>query len=159
MNSATGPEVAPQIPYLAVPSPTTSPPPGTLILGGPPILGRVPAAGDLVPMSGSAQARMAPVRAPVEDATGCWLQTWIMTSQRTLRSIPSQRLHPHRLHPLHYRLSIDNGGSLRKRRRRGYTRAPWLVLNRCKVSSRYLLLSRAHHSARFVKLSDLQLHR
>ena len=153
-NSATALEFPPPTPYLVVPSPSALSPVGTSILGQ-----EVLAVVDLVPMVGNVQARAVPVQAPVVDAIGCWLQTWMMTSQKTFRSIPRQLLHPNHLHPLYFRLSNSTCGPQRKRRSRGCTKVPWLVLNRFKVSSRYLPLSRAHHSTRFVNLSDLPSYR
>jgi len=73
-----------------------------------------------------------------------------MTSQKSLRSLLRQRPRPNRFHPLNFRPSNSNSGSVLKRRRSGCTRVPWLVLNRYKVSSRYLPLSRAHRFNRYV---------
>ena len=72
-----------------------------------------------------------------------------MISQKSPRPIPSQRPRPNRLHPLDFRPN-NNSGSVLKRRRNGYTRMPWLVLNRYKVSNRYLPLSRVHRFNRYV---------
>lgn len=153
-SSGTELEVAPPTPCLAVLSPPALSPVDMSILGQ-----VVPVVGDLVLMAGDVQARAVPVRAPLVDVIGCWLQTWVMRSQKTLRTTPSQRLRPNRPHLLCFRLSNDNSGSLRKMRRGFYTRTPWLVLNRYKVSSRYLPLSQAHRFIRFVKNSTLPLHR
>lgn len=154
MNSATGPEVAPSIPYLVVPSPQVQFPVVTSILGR-----EVLAVDGLVPVVGDVQVRVVIDRAPVVDVIDCWSQTWAMTSQKSHRSIPSQLPPQSRRHPLRFRLSnssINNsGGSLLKRRRRGCTRVPWLGLNRYKVSSRYLPLNQAHRLTRYVESSGL----
>ena len=159
MNLATGSEVAPSTPYLVVPSPQTLPPAVTSIPER-----EVLAANDLVPVAEDAQVpveedvqvRAVLVRAPAVDVIDYWSQTWAMTSQRSRRSIPSQPLRQCRLCPLNFRLSNNNnGGSLLKRRRRGCMIVPWLELNRCKVSSRSLPLSRAHRFTRYVEPRNL----
>ena len=133
MNLDMGLEISLSTPYLVVPSPQAPSLVVTLIPGR-----GVLAAADLVPV------RAVTVLAPV-DVIGCWSQTWAMTSQKSLRSIQCQRLHPCQPRPLRFYLSnSNNGGSVLKRRRRGCMRVPWLVSNRCKVYSRYLPLNQAH---------------
>lgn len=159
MNSVTGLEMASPAPYPAAPSLPTPSPVGTSILGQ-----EVPPVGDpapslvptVAPTVGGVQTRTVPVRVPVVDVIGCWLQTWAMRFWKTLQLTPIQRLRPTHPHPLSFRLN-EISGSARKRRRSDCTRVLSLVLNRYKVSNRSLPLSRAHRFTRFVKLFDLLL--
>jgi len=154
MNLATGLEVTPSTLYPAAPSPQAPPPAVTSTPGR-----EVLAAGDLVravegvPVRAveDGLVRAALVRVLAVVVVDCWSQTWATTSQKSLRSI--QRQHP-RLNRLPPNFcpsnSNNNDGLVLKRKRRGCMRVLWLVLNRCKVSSRYLPLSRAHHFIRYV---------
>lgn len=152
MNLVTGLEITLSTPYLVAPSPQAPSPVGMLILGR-----EVLAMGDLVPVVADAQVRTVAVRAPVVDVFSR-SQTWVMTSQKSLRSNPGQRHRRNRLHPLYplyFRLNnSNNGGSVLKRRRGDCTRMPWLVSNRYRASSRCLPLSRAHRLARCVGFCD-----
>ena len=152
MNSATGLEVPPPSPSLAALSLTAQSLAGMSILGQ-----AVLAVGDPVPMVvGGVQTRpvVVTVQAPLVDAIGCWLRTWMKKPQKIL----SQRLLLNHPHLLYSRLSINNYGSLRKRRSRGCMKVPWPALNRSKVSSRSLPLNRARHFTRFVRFSDFWRH-
>lgn len=148
-NLATGLEVVLPTPYLVVPSPLVPSQLATSILER-----EVLAARDLIPTAGGAQVLVVPVQAPVVDAIGCWSQIWVMIFQKNLPLIQCQHLLPNNPHLLYFHLS-NNDGSLPKRRRSGYTRVPWLVLNRYKVSSRYRPLNRAHHFIRSVEIMVL----
>ena len=145
MNSES--EIAVSTPYLVAPSPQAPSPVVTSILER-----EVLVVDDLVPAEEDVQVRAVLVRAPaVGVIINCWSQTWAMTSQKSLRSIPSQPPRRTRPHLLRFHLSnSNNGGSLLKRRRRSYTRVLWLVSNRYKVPNRYLLPSRAHRFTRHV---------
>jgi hypothetical protein len=146
MNLAMGLETIPPTPYLVVLSPQAPSPVVTSILG------EVLAVGDLVPAAEGVQVPTVLVRAPVVDVIGCWSQTWVMRSQKSPRSIPGQRPRPNRLHSLNFRLSNNNGGPVLKTRRRRCTNMLCAVLNRYKVSSLYLPLSRARRPTRYVEV-------
>ena len=159
MNLATGLEVALSTPYLAVPSLQTLPPVVTSIPEWEVLVvnDQVPVVEDVqAPVAEDAQVRAVLVRAPAVDVIDCWSQTWAMTSQKNPRSTPSQPLCQPRLCLPNFCLTNSNsGGSLLRRRRRGCTRVPWLELNRYKVSSRFLPLSRAHRLTKYVESSNL----
>ena len=159
MNLAMGSEATLSTPYLAVPSLQTLPPVVTSIPEREVLVvnDRVPVVEDAqAPVAEDAQARAVLVRAPAVDVIDCWSQIWAMTSQKNPRSTPSQPLRQLRLCPLNFRLtSSNNGGSLLRRRRGGCTRVPWLELNKYKVSSRFLPLSRAHRLTKYVESNNL----
>jgi hypothetical protein len=157
-NLAMGLEITLSTPYLVAPSPQAL----SLVVTSIPER-EVLAVDDLVLVVEDVQLRAVlarapavPVRVPAVGVIDCWSQTWAMTSQKSHQSLQIQSPRQPRLYPLNFRLSVsNNGGSLLKRRRRGCTRVPWLELNRYKVSSRFLPLSRAHRFARYVESCNL----
>lgn len=148
-NLATELAITLSTPSLAVLSPQAR----SLVITSIPEL-EVPEIDDLVPAARGVQVRVVIVRAPVVGVIDCWSQTWETTSQKSPRSPRQNHLRPLSFCPIN-----SNGGSLLKKRRRGCTRVLWLGLSRCKVSSRYLPPSRAHHCTRCVEFCNLRWRR